>query len=66
MRLFAATLFLLSVLDGAVAALQDTVGAIMGVGMTSCAEFAKLYRQNPEATKSYIFFGRKDSCRVRI
>jgi hypothetical protein len=55
MRVFAATLFLLSVLDGAAAA-QQGGGAIMGIGMTSCAEFAKLYRQNPQATESYSFF----------
>jgi hypothetical protein len=56
MRLFAATLFLLSALDGAAAAQQSTVGVIMGAGMTSCAEFAKLFRRNPNATESYYFF----------
>jgi hypothetical protein len=53
MRFISATLFL-SALGGVAAAQQ--AGAVSGAGTSSCAEFAKLYRQNPEATESYFFF----------
>jgi hypothetical protein len=34
---------------------QSAAGVVMGAGMTSCAEFAKEYRQNPESTESIFF-----------